>query len=46
LPDLTGHLAARAGDGHAPPLSASGKAFSLAVILLSPPVEVPGVDSN
>ena len=26
------------GDGHAPPLSASGKVVSLAVILLSPPV--------
>ena len=38
MPDLTGHLTARAGDGHAPPLSASGKVVSLAVILLSPPV--------
>lgn len=31
------------GDGHAPPLSASGKAFSLAVILLSPPVRFPAL---
>jgi hypothetical protein len=36
LPDLTGHLTARAGDGHAPPLSSSGKVFSLTFILLSP----------
>jgi hypothetical protein len=43
LPDLTGHLTARAGDGHAPPLSASGKAFNLAVILLSPPVRFPAL---
>ena len=46
MPDLTGHFTARADDGHAPPLSASGKVISLAVILLSLPVEVPGVDSN
>jgi len=26
------------GDGHAPPLSVSGKVVSLAIILLSPPV--------
>ena len=29
---------ARAGDGHAPPLSLSGKVFSLTFILLSPQV--------
>ncbi len=38
LPDLTGHLAARADDGHAIPLSALSKVFSLAFILLSVPV--------
>ncbi len=43
MPDLTGHLTARAGDGHAPPLSASGKAFNLTVILLSPPVRFPAL---
>ena len=36
MPDLTGHLTARTGDGHAPPLSSSGKVVSLAIILLSP----------
>src|SRR4030067_1062846 len=41
LPDLTGHLTARTGDGHAPPLSLSGKTFNLAFILLSPPVRFP-----
>src|SRR2546427_8775446 len=35
LPDLTGRLTARAGDGHAPPLSSSGKVFSLTLNLLS-----------
>jgi len=29
-PDLTGHLTARTGDGHAPPLSSSDKTFNLA----------------
>ncbi|MEM0443119.1 MAG: hypothetical protein QXJ73_03060 [Candidatus Caldarchaeum sp.] len=42
MPELTGHLTARTGDGHAPPLSSSGKAFNLAIILLSPPVRSPG----
>ncbi len=41
LPDLTGHLTARTGDGHAPPLSSSGKTFNLAFILLSLPVRFP-----
>ena len=36
LPDLTGHLRARAGDGHAPPLSLSGNPFRMTFILLSP----------
>jgi hypothetical protein len=43
LPDLTGHLTARTGDGHAPPLSSSGKTFNLAFILLSPPVRFPAL---
>ena len=43
LPDLTGHLTARTGDGHAPPLSLSGKTFNLAFILLSPPVRFPAL---
>ena len=34
---------ARAGDGHAPPLSLSGKVFSLTFILLSPPVRFPAL---
>ena len=38
MPDLTGHLTTRAGDGHAPPLGESGKVVSLAFILPSPPV--------
>ncbi len=33
LPDLTGHLTARADDGHAPPLGLSSKAFNLTFIL-------------
>ena len=41
FPDLTGHLTVRADGGHAPPLSASGKPFRLAIILLSPPVRFP-----
>ncbi len=43
LPDLTGHLTARTGDGHAPPLSSPGKTFNLAFILLSPPVRFPAL---
>ena len=43
LPDLTGHLTARTGDGHAPPLSSSGKTFNLAFILLSLPVRFPAL---
>jgi hypothetical protein len=43
LPDLTGHLTARTGDGHAPPLSLSGKTFNLAFILLSLPVRFPAL---
>ncbi len=36
LPDLTGHLTARADDGHAPPLGSLGKTFRLTFILPSP----------
>ena len=36
LPDLTGHLTARADGGHAPPLSSSGKPVRLTFIMLSP----------
>ena len=43
LPDLTGHLTARTGDGHAPPLSSSGKTFNLAFTLLSLPVRFPAL---
>src|SRR5512137_1258607 len=43
LPDLTGYLTARTGDGHAPPLSLSGKVVSLTFILLSPPVSFPAL---
>ncbi len=43
LPDLTGHLTARTGDGHAPPLSSSGKTFNLAFKLLSLPVRFPAL---
>ncbi len=43
MPDLTGHLTARTGDGHAPPLSLSGKVVSLTFILLSPPVSFPAL---
>ncbi len=43
LPDLTGHLTARTGDGHAPPLSLSSKTFNLAFILLSLPVRFPAL---
>ena len=43
MPDLTGHLTARTGDGHAPPLSSSGKVVNLAIILLSPPVRFSGL---
>ena len=43
LPDLTGHLTARTGDGHAPPLSSSGKTFNLTFILLSLPVRFPAL---
>ncbi len=43
LPDLTGHLTARTGDGRAPPLSSSGKTFNLAFKLLSLPVRFPAL---
>ncbi len=43
MPDLTGCFTVRTGDGHAPPLSDSGKVFSLAYILLSPPVSCPAL---
>ncbi len=43
LPDLTGHLTARTGDGHAAPLSSSSKTFNLAFILLSIPVRFPAL---
>ncbi len=43
LPDLTGYLTARTGDGHAPPLSLSGKVVSLTFILLAPPVRFPAL---
>ncbi len=43
MPDLTGRLTARTGDGDVPPLSASGKVVSLAFILLSPPVRFPAL---
>jgi hypothetical protein len=43
LPHLRGHLTARTGDGHAPPLSSSGKAFNLAFTLLSTPVRFPAL---
>ncbi len=43
LPDLTGHLTARTGDGHAPPHSSSGKTFNLAFTLLSLPVRFPAL---
>ncbi len=36
LPDLTGHLTARADGGHAPPLGSSAKPFRLSIILPSP----------
>ena len=36
LPDLTGHLTARADGGHALPLGSSGKPFRLTFILPSP----------
>lgn len=39
LPDLTGHLRARAGDGHAPPLDSSGNPFRVTFILSSPLVK-------
>ena len=44
LPDLTGHLTARADDGHAPPLGVSGKVFSLTFILPSPLVRFPALN--
>ncbi len=36
-------LTARTGDGHAPPLSLSGKVFNLAFTLLSLPVRFPAL---
>ena len=41
LPDLTGHLTARADDGHAIPLGVSGKTFNLTFILPSLLVRFP-----
>ncbi len=41
LTDLTARLTVRAGDGHAPPLSLSGKPFRLTFILLSTLVRFP-----
>ncbi len=43
MPDLTGYLTARTGDGHAPPLSLLGKVVNLTVILLSPLVSFPAL---
>ena len=43
LPDLTGCFTVRTDGGHAPPLSDSGKVFSLTYILLSPPVSFPAL---
>lgn len=43
LPDLTGCFTVRTGDDHAPPLSDSGKVFSLTYILLSPLVSFPAL---
>ncbi len=43
LSHLREHLTARTGDGHAPPLSSSGKIFNLAFILLSLPVRFPAL---
>jgi hypothetical protein len=43
LSHLREHLTARTGDGHAPPLSLSGKVFSLAFTLLSLPVRFPAL---
>jgi len=43
LPHLRGHLTARTGDGHAPPLSSSSKTFNLAFTLLSVPVRFPAL---
>ena len=44
LTDLTARLTVRADDGHAPPLSLSGKPFRLTFILLSIPVRFPALD--
>ncbi len=41
LTDLTARLTVRADDGHAAPLSLSGKPFRLTLILLSPLVRFP-----
>ncbi len=43
LSHLREHLTARTGDGHAPPLSSSGKIFNLAFTLLSLPVRFPAL---
>jgi hypothetical protein len=45
LPDLTGHLTARADDGHAAPLGLSGKPVRLTFILPSPLVRFPALNS-
>ncbi len=43
LSHLREHLTARTGDGHASPLSLSGKVFNLAFTLLSLPVRFPAL---
>ncbi len=43
LSHLREHLTARTGDGHAPPLSSSGKIFIMAFTLLSLPVRFPAL---
>ena len=45
LPDLTGHLTARADGGHAPPLGSSGKPFRLTFIVPSPLVRFSALSS-
>jgi hypothetical protein len=45
LPDLTGHLTARADGGHATPLGSSVKPFRLNFILPSPLVRFPALNS-
>ncbi len=45
LPDLTGHLTARADGGHAPPLGSSGKLFKLTFTVPSPLVRFSALNS-